>query len=166
MAVKAKRPKDLKYAVNLERRRPFDVRWYEKEDRTKWVLPVILRQRAEKLSDKPFLQFGHNPPISFSKTNLLANRIANGLTHLEVKKGEKVAVYMPKYGMTMESGLLVEWLVQEGDQVQAGDSLAVIETEKVNTELEAPASGTIAEISVEADSEVPVGGIIAYIEKS
>ena len=41
----------------------------------------------------------------------------------------------------------------------------VITTEKVDTELEAPASGTIAELSVEADSEVPVGEIIAYIEK-
>ena len=79
---------------------------------------------------------------------------------------ELVPVYMPKYGMTMEAGLIVEWLVKEGDQVTAGQSLAVIETEKVNTELESPASGTIAEISMGVDSEVPVGGIIAYIEKS
>jgi pyruvate dehydrogenase E2 component (dihydrolipoamide acetyltransferase) len=79
---------------------------------------------------------------------------------------ELVAVYMPKYGMTMEAGIIVEWLVEEGDQVHEGDSLAVITTEKVNTELEAPASGTIAELSVGTDTEVPVGGIIAYIEKS
>ncbi|HEY7535222.1 MAG TPA: AMP-binding protein, partial [Thermodesulfobacteriota bacterium] len=95
MVVQTKGPKDLKYTLNLERRRPFDVKWYEKEDRTKWVLPRVLRDRAEKLRDKPFLQFGYNSPISFSKTNLLANRIANGLIHLGVKKGEKVAVYMP-----------------------------------------------------------------------
>jgi pyruvate/2-oxoglutarate dehydrogenase complex dihydrolipoamide acyltransferase (E2) component len=76
-----------------------------------------------------------------------------------------VAVYMPKYGMTMEAGIVVEWLVQEGDCVQEGDSIAVIETEKVSTELEAPASGTIAELSVDVDTEVPVGKIIAYIEK-
>ena len=79
---------------------------------------------------------------------------------------EIVPVYMPKYGMTMEAGLIVEWLVKVGDHVKEGDSLAVVETEKVNTELESPASGTITEISAEADSEVPVGGIIAYIEKS
>lgn len=78
---------------------------------------------------------------------------------------ELIAVHMPKYGMTMEAGIVVEWLVQEGDHVQAGDRIAVINTEKVDTELEAPASGTIAELSVEADSEVPVGEIIAYIEK-
>jgi crotonobetaine/carnitine-CoA ligase len=95
MTTKTKRPKDLKYSVNLKRRRPFDVKWYEKEDRTKWVLPNILRQRAEELGDKPFLQFGDNSPYSFAQTNLLANRIANGLTRLGVKKGEKVSVYMP-----------------------------------------------------------------------
>jgi len=78
---------------------------------------------------------------------------------------ELVAVHMPKYGMTMEAGIIVKWLVQEGDQVQEGDSIVVIMTEKVDTELGAPASGTIAEISVEVDDEVPVGGIIAYIEK-
>ena len=79
---------------------------------------------------------------------------------------ELVPVYMPKYGMTMEAGLITKWLVEEGDQVKEGDSIAVITTEKVDTELEAPATGTIAEISVGADSEVPVGKIIAYIEKS
>jgi pyruvate dehydrogenase E2 component (dihydrolipoamide acetyltransferase) len=77
-----------------------------------------------------------------------------------------VAVHMPKYGMTMESGLIVEWLVQVGDQVQEGQSIAIINTEKVETELEAPTSGTIVEIRAEEDSEVPVGEIIAHIEKS
>ena len=81
-----------------------------------------------------------------------------------MSNNEKVAVYMPKYGMTMESGLLVEWLVKVGDQVKEGDSIAVINTEKVDTELESPASGTIVELSAAADTEVPVGGIIAYIE--
>jgi pyruvate/2-oxoglutarate dehydrogenase complex dihydrolipoamide acyltransferase (E2) component len=75
-----------------------------------------------------------------------------------------IPVHMPKYGMTMEEGIIVEWLVNEGDRVSAGDSIAVIETEKVATELEAPASGVIAEISAAAAAEVPVGQVIAYIE--
>ena len=115
MAVKTKRPKDLKYAVNMQRSRPFDVRWYEREDRTKWVLPHILRQRAEKLGDKTFLQFRDSPPFSFSETSLLANRIANGLMHLGVKKGDRVAVYMPNssdyvltwFGILKMGGIMV-----------------------------------------------------------
>jgi pyruvate/2-oxoglutarate dehydrogenase complex dihydrolipoamide acyltransferase (E2) component len=79
---------------------------------------------------------------------------------------ELVPVYMPKYGMTMEEGLIVEWLVKEGDRVSEGDGLVVIETEKVQTELTAPASGVVAEISAAVDDEIAVGKIIAYIEKA
>ena len=73
-------------------------------------------------------------------------------------------VYMPKFGMTMEVGLIVEWLVAEGDSVAEGDPIVLIETEKVSTELEAPAAGTIMEIGCAVDDEIPVGEIIAYIE--
>lgn len=76
-----------------------------------------------------------------------------------------VAVHMPKYGMTMEEGIIVEWMVEEGDVVTEGQSIAVIETEKVATELEAPVAGTIVEISQEVGAEIPVGEVIAYIDK-
>jgi pyruvate dehydrogenase E2 component (dihydrolipoamide acetyltransferase) len=75
-----------------------------------------------------------------------------------------VPVHMPKYGMTMEVGIVVEWLKQDGEDIAEGESLAVIETEKVETELEAPASGKVQEILAELDEEVPVGEVIAYIE--
>ncbi len=77
-----------------------------------------------------------------------------------------VPIHMPKFGMTMEFGLIVEWLVSEGDQVQEGDNLVVIETEKVSTELESPASGEIVELTYEVDDEAPVGEVIGYIETS
>ncbi|MCY3779288.1 MAG: hypothetical protein OXG78_03175 [Chloroflexi bacterium] len=75
-------------------------------------------------------------------------------------------VYMPKFGMTMAVGLIVEWLVAEGDSVAEGDPIVLIETEKVSTELEAPAAGVVMEIGCEVDDEIPVGEIIAYIETS
>lgn len=75
-------------------------------------------------------------------------------------------VYMPKYGMTMEVGLIVEWLVAEGDSVAQGDPIVLIETEKVSAEVEAPANGVVMEIGCEVDDEIPVGEIIAYIETS
>ncbi|MBI4228111.1 MAG: AMP-binding protein [Deltaproteobacteria bacterium] len=66
-----------------------------KEDRSKWVLPNILREQANKLGKKPFLQFGYRKPLSLYQTNQLANKVANGLLKLGVQKGDKVAVYMP-----------------------------------------------------------------------
>jgi pyruvate/2-oxoglutarate dehydrogenase complex dihydrolipoamide acyltransferase (E2) component len=74
------------------------------------------------------------------------------------------AIYMPKYGMTMTEGVIVEWHAQEGDHVNAGDPLLTVETEKVDTDIEAPVSGTLVEVRYAVNAEVPVGEIIAYIE--
>ncbi len=90
-----RKPKDLKYPASIPRHCPFNVNWYLEEDRRNWVLPKILRERAEKLGDKPFLQFGDKNPLSFAQINAYANKIGNGLISLGVSKEEKVAVYMP-----------------------------------------------------------------------
>lgn len=77
-----------------------------------------------------------------------------------------VPVYMPKFGMTMTHAIIGEWKKQEGESIAAGEALLTVETEKVNAEVEAPASGTIVEITYAVDDEVEVGQIIAYIEET
>ena len=57
-------------------------------------------------------------------------------------------VKLPQWGMNMESGLLVKWLISEGDSVDKGQPLVEIETAKINSELESPESGIIAHIMV------------------
>src|SRR3954447_18701866 len=54
---------------------------------------------------------------------------------------------MPKLGLTMEEGKVVEWLFPEGATVNAGAAALVVETDKVETEVEAPASGRIHRIA-------------------
>jgi pyruvate/2-oxoglutarate dehydrogenase complex dihydrolipoamide acyltransferase (E2) component len=76
----------------------------------------------------------------------------------------KVPVYMPKYGMTMTEGVIVEWFFAAGEAVTQGTELLTVETEKVNTTLECPATGTLAEIRFSDGESVAVGEIIAYIE--
>jgi pyruvate/2-oxoglutarate dehydrogenase complex dihydrolipoamide acyltransferase (E2) component len=76
----------------------------------------------------------------------------------------KHPIYMPKFGMTMTEGLIVAWHFQEGDTVEQGVPLLTVETEKVDTDLEAPSSGTLVGIEFEVDDAVPVGDIIAYID--
>ena len=73
-------------------------------------------------------------------------------------------IYMPKFGMTMTEGVIMQWLKKEGDRVVQGEPLLTVETEKVDTVIEAPASGTLVSIQYEAGDEAPVGEIIAYIE--
>ena len=76
----------------------------------------------------------------------------------------KIEVILPKWGMTMQEGTIESWLVEIGARVQEGDPLAIVETEKVETELLSPGSGTITQIIVAAGSTVEVGVIIAMIE--
>ena len=79
-----------------------------------------------------------------------------------------VEVFMSKMGDFMEHGVVVAWLVQEGEYVQEGQALMEIETDKALAELEAPASGYLKgfRAGVNAGVQVPVGETIAYIVES
>jgi pyruvate dehydrogenase E2 component (dihydrolipoamide acetyltransferase) len=72
-------------------------------------------------------------------------------------------VIMPALGMAQETGKLVEWLKAEGDAVEKGEPLMQIETDKVTVEIEAPASGILANISATPGTDVAVGHTIAQI---
>ncbi|MDQ3863551.1 MAG: biotin/lipoyl-binding protein, partial [Actinomycetota bacterium] len=72
-------------------------------------------------------------------------------------------VIMPKMGDAMEEGTIVKWLVSEGDEVEEGDPIAEIETDKAQMEIEAENSGTLHEFIAEEGQDVPVGEAIAVI---
>ena len=76
----------------------------------------------------------------------------------------KVKVKMPKLGLTMTKGKIVEWKKAAGDQVAAGEILLVIETEKADVEIEAPAAGAITEIIGTVAGVYQVGEVIAVID--
>lgn len=70
-------------------------------------------------------------------------------------------IILPKWGMTMQEGIIASWLVAAGDTVTEGQAVATVETEKVEAEIEAPASGTIAELLFEEGDTAEVGAVIA-----
>lgn len=72
-------------------------------------------------------------------------------------------VVMPKWGMSMQEGLIGQWLKQEGEPVEAGEPLVEVETEKITNVVEAPVSGILARILYPAGIEVPVTQVIAII---
>jgi pyruvate dehydrogenase E2 component (dihydrolipoamide acetyltransferase) len=76
----------------------------------------------------------------------------------------RVEVTMPNLGMDMETGKIVSWAKAIGDAVQRGEVIAEIETDKTTVEMEAMATGTLDEIVHDEGAEVPVGGVIAYLE--
>jgi len=76
-----------------------------------------------------------------------------------------IEIKMPALSPTMEEGKLAKWLVKEGDQVESGDILAEIETDKATMEFEAVDEGTMGKIVVAEGSEgVKVGTVIAMLE--
>lgn len=72
-------------------------------------------------------------------------------------------VIMPKLGLTMTKGRIIEWRKREGENVREGEVIAIIETEKLTAEIKAPISGVLLKIYYPPKSEVAVGQIIAYI---
>src|SRR5699024_3037203 len=72
-------------------------------------------------------------------------------------------VVMPKLGATMEEGTIDSWLVEVGEEVEEGDPIVEIQTDKITMEVEAEADGILLKQLYEAGETVPVQQTIAYI---
>jgi len=70
-------------------------------------------------------------------------------------------IVMPKLGLTMSEGTVAEWLVGAGQSVMQGQTIFVVETDKISHEIEAPEAGEIGALLVAAGETVPVGTIVA-----
>jgi 2-oxoglutarate dehydrogenase E2 component (dihydrolipoamide succinyltransferase) len=75
-----------------------------------------------------------------------------------------VNVIMPQLGETVTEGTVINWYKKVGEAVKADEPLFDVETDKVTTEIPAPASGVLREIHVETGVAVPVGTVLAVIE--
>lgn len=73
-------------------------------------------------------------------------------------------VKLPKLGDTAEEVLVLEWNVAVGDSVTEGQSLMLVETDKVEAEVPTPVGGVVAELRVDEDDEVGVGEAICVID--
>jgi pyruvate dehydrogenase E2 component (dihydrolipoamide acetyltransferase) len=72
-------------------------------------------------------------------------------------------VTMPKWGLSMKTGKVIEWFVAEGDNISKGDDLADIETEKIAGTLESPQEGLLRRLVAEPGTELPVGATLAVV---
>ena len=75
-----------------------------------------------------------------------------------------VSVLMPQLGESVTEGTVTRWLKKEGEQVTADEPLLEVSTDKVDTEIPAPASGILRGIVVDEDETVAVGAQLAVIE--
>ena len=78
-------------------------------------------------------------------------------------EGERIEVVMPQMGESVVEATIIEWSKSVGDPVEEDETLLEISTDKVDSEVPAPASGTLVEIRAEADETIEVGQVIAVI---
>ena len=94
--------------------------WYLREDPTGWVLPAILRRRAEEHPDRDFLRFGEGSWLSYGAVDAHANRVANALIARGLQRGEAVSTLLPNIEENIQS-----WFgIQKAGGVQCPINLA------------------------------------------
>lgn len=76
-----------------------------------------------------------------------------------------VKILMPKLGMSTAPLTLIEWKAKEGEQIEQGNVVLVVETEKIRHDVEAEASGFL-HILVEEGQEVPIGTVVGLIAET
>lgn len=70
---------------------------------------------------------------------------------------------LPMLGQTMEEGTITKWLKKEGDAVEKGEPLVEVMTDKVNMEVESPASGILRKIVAQEEETIPIMELLAII---
>jgi pyruvate/2-oxoglutarate dehydrogenase complex dihydrolipoamide acyltransferase (E2) component len=75
-----------------------------------------------------------------------------------------IPIKVPKLGMSMMSGTIVHWYAADGDIVQADTPLYTLATDKVENDIDAPASGRLR-ITGAVDDEYEVGADVGFIEE-
>jgi 2-oxoglutarate dehydrogenase E2 component (dihydrolipoamide succinyltransferase) len=75
-------------------------------------------------------------------------------------------ILMPKLGESIEEATITKWFVKPGDKVEDDDVLLEIATDKVDSEIPSPVSGTVVKLNYEQDATVAVGTVIAIIDTS
>ena len=75
-------------------------------------------------------------------------------------------IKVPELAESITEGTIAEWLVKKGDQVEKGDPILELETDKVNVEVNADAGGVISELLKEEGDDVEVGDVIAKVDEN
>ena len=125
-------------------------------------LPAIIALTAFAYSTDAFSvnSFGTHVMPSSSSSSSSSWMTATQL-HAEASK-----VFMPALSSTMKEGKVVTWLKEEGDEIEAGEAIMVVESDKADMDVEAFEDGFLAKIIVGEGEVAPVGEAVALIAAS
>src|SRR3954449_138156 len=86
---------------------------------------------------------------------------ASGRRAVTSSRTELIDVVMPQMGVSVSEGTVVEWRKAIGEHVDRDEIICSISTDKIDTDVESPGEGTLAEILVEPGTTVDVGTVLA-----
>ena len=101
--------------------------------------------------------------VAFSNGGVNNNPMRMSQKELTVLAAEATEITMPALSSTMKEGRVVSWLKSEGDEVEAGEAIMVVESDKADMDVEAFEDGFIAKILVQEGESAPVGDIVALL---
>ncbi len=102
-------------------------------------------------------------PEPVVETPVVAEIVETPAATAPVSSGSTVEVVLPQLGESVTEGTVTRWLKQVGDTIAADEALVEISTDKVDTEIPAPAAGVLISITVPEDTTVAVGSVLGVI---
>ena len=103
-------------------------------------------------------------PSNNALTNAI-NNVNNGIKYTEtsLNMAEAIKITMPALSSTMKEGRVVSWLKSEGDEIEAGEAIMVVESDKADMDVEAFEDGYLAKILTEEGEMAEVGAVVALV---
>lgn len=91
------------------------------------------------------------------------NAIANAMRYETSLNAEAIKITMPALSSTMKEGRVVSWLKSEGDEIEAGEAIMVVESDKADMDVEAFEDGYLAKILTDEGESAEVGAVVALV---
>ena len=104
--------------------------------------------------------------ITLPSNNALTNAINNNgikYTDTSLNMADAIKITMPALSSTMKEGRVVSWLKSEGDEIEAGEAIMVVESDKADMDVEAFEDGYLAKILTEEGEMAEVGAVVALV---
>jgi biotin carboxyl carrier protein len=105
-----------------------------------------------------------NNNIILPSNNAITNAMMRHSTSLNM--ADSIKITMPALSSTMKEGRVVSWLKQEGDEIEAGEAIMVVESDKADMDVEAFEDGYLAKILTGEGETAEVGAVVALVATS
>ena len=101
--------------------------------------------------------------ITLPSNNAIMNAINNAQSSTSLNMADAIKITMPALSSTMKEGRVVSWLKSEGDEIEAGEAIMVVESDKADMDVEAFEDGYLAKILTGEGEMAEVGAVVALV---